>query len=255
MIDINSIPKISCVYKIVSPIGKIYIGKTKHLKNRFLKYSSLNCKQQKKLYLSLLKYGFSNHSYEILFISENPVTLNEREIFFIKEFKTFNNNQGLNLTEGGDGRNGFHNDKTKQKISNSLKNSIKHKETMSSKEYRKKLSDSLVGHPGHGRGVPRNEEVKKKISEKVKSNLQIYGSRNHTQESKIKMSKFRKGEGNGNSKKCKIIYNGKILEFNCQKYIKYFFIKINSDLNLKGRNRYSYDGLFKKGFTNDIKLI
>ena len=35
MIDINLIPKISCVYKIISPVGKIYIGKTKNLKNRF----------------------------------------------------------------------------------------------------------------------------------------------------------------------------------------------------------------------------
>lgn len=255
MIDINLIPKISCVYKIISPVGKIYIGKTKNLKNRFSRYNSLNCEQQKKLYSSLLKYGFSNHSYEILFISENPIILNEQEILFIEEFETFNSKQGLNLTEGGDGRNGLHTNKTKQKISNSLKNSKKHKDVMISKEYREKLSKSLMGHIGHGKGIPRNEEVKKKISKKVKSNLETFGSRKHTQESKIKMSKSRQGEGNNNSKKCRIIYNGEILKFDCQKYIKDFFTKINSDLDLKGPNRYSYDGLFKKGFTNDVRLI
>lgn len=255
MIDINSIPKISCVYKIISPNGKIYIGKTKNLKNRFLKYNSMNCQQQKKLYLSLLKYGFSNHSYEILCLSESSDILNEHEIMFIKEFDSFNSKIGLNLTKGGDGQSKPHSEKTKQKISESLKKSEKHKEVMSSKEYKKKLSDSLIGHIGYGKGIPRSQEVKKKISNKIKNNLQTNGSRKHTQESKNKMSKHRQGEGNNNSKRCKIIYNEKILEFNCQKYIKEFFKKINTELNLSGPNRYSYDGLFKRGFTNNIKLL
>lgn len=55
------------VYIIISPTYKVYIGSTKNsLNERFLKYYSLNCKKQRKLYYSLKKHGSKNHEfYEI----------------------------------------------------------------------------------------------------------------------------------------------------------------------------------------------
>jgi group I intron endonuclease len=255
MIDIDNIPKIGCVYKITSPSGKIYIGKTKNLKNRFLKYSRLICIQQKKLYTSLFKYGFINHSYDILFKSNDPDSLNEMEIFYINENNSFNSDYGLNLTEGGDGVRRPHSNESKNKISNSLRNSIKLKETMNSDEYRKKLSNSLKGHVGYGKGLNRTIEVREKISKTIQNNLKINGSRKHINESKLIMSENRKGENNNNSTECQIIYNENIFHFKCRKYIKNFFNRLNTDLNLRGPNRYSYDGLFNRGYTNDIKLL
>lgn len=66
MINISDLPNLGGVYKIISPSNKIYIGKTKNIRKRFLKYSNLNCEQQVKLFNSFNKYGFENHNVEIL---------------------------------------------------------------------------------------------------------------------------------------------------------------------------------------------
>ena len=39
--------KYGYIYKLESPSGKIYIGKTFNLKKRFSEYKCLNCKNQK----------------------------------------------------------------------------------------------------------------------------------------------------------------------------------------------------------------
>jgi len=54
------------VYKIESPSGKIYVGSSLNIFNRFKKYKSLNCKSQTRLYNSLVKYGVNNHFFSIL---------------------------------------------------------------------------------------------------------------------------------------------------------------------------------------------
>lgn len=255
MINIGDIPKTGGVYKIISPNNKIYIGKTINLHQRFQKYSRLICEQQSKLYNSFKKYGFENHSLEILLLSQELKELNSKEIFFIKELNTYNSKHGLNLTEGGDGRSGKHSQSAKRKISESIKNSKKFYETMRSSEYRKKISDALIGHPGYGKGIKRQQEIVEKIKKGVQAHLEKFGTRKHTEESKIKMSKKRKGENNNNAKKCSIIYNNEVINFNCQKYIKEFINKINEDLKLVGKNRYSYYSLIDKGSTKDIHLI
>ena len=60
------IPKISGIYKITSPSGKIYIGKATNLNIRHSKYKGLHCKQQYKIHRSLQKYGFDAHKFEII---------------------------------------------------------------------------------------------------------------------------------------------------------------------------------------------
>lgn len=98
--------KYGYIYKLESPSGKIYIGKTFNLKKRFSEYKCLNCKNQKMLYHSLKKYGFDNHVVTIL--KEGLIfdkTLAEYEIYFIKKFNSFEN--GMNLTLGGEGVLGY----------------------------------------------------------------------------------------------------------------------------------------------------
>lgn len=255
MINIDDLPNLGGVYKIISPSNKIYIGKTKNIRKRFLKYSNLICKQQVKLFNSFVKYGFENHNVEILFLSEDNQILCENEIFYIQEFKTYNTNHGLNLTKGGDGRSGKHSSKTKTKISEGLKNSEKLKKTMSTFEYREKLSKSLMNHPGYGKGQKRKKEDVERIKIGVKRHIEEFGSRKHTDISKQKMSEKRKNEENANSKKRTIKYNNEIISFNCQKYLKDYLNILNEELKLKGPNRFSYEGLIKKGYTKEIILI
>jgi hypothetical protein len=58
--------KLGYVYMITSPTGRIYIGSTKNIQNRIKSYRTLNCKNQVKLYNSLLKYGWENHIFEVI---------------------------------------------------------------------------------------------------------------------------------------------------------------------------------------------
>jgi group I intron endonuclease len=255
MINTNDLPNLGGVYKIISPSNKIYIGKTKNIRKRFLKYSKLICEQQTKFYNSFLKYGFENHNVEILFLSDDNQILCETEIFYIQQFQTFNTDNGLNLTKGGDGRSGKHSLKTKNKISEGLRNSEKLKKTMSTIEYREKLSKSLMNHPGYNKGLKRKKEDIEKIKIGVKKHIEEFGSRKHTDISKQKMSEKRKNENNANSKKRIIKYKNEVISFNCQKYLKDYLNILNEKLKLKGPNRFSYDGLIKKGYTKEIILV
>jgi group I intron endonuclease len=54
------------IYKITSPSGKIYIGQSTNIENRFEGYKKLRCKSQPKLHNSLKKYGPENHKFEII---------------------------------------------------------------------------------------------------------------------------------------------------------------------------------------------
>lgn len=137
--------KTGYIYKIVSPSGKLYIGQTIDLVRRKSKYRRLSCKQQPKIYNSLLKYGWENHIFEIIekveFVDKS--ILNEREIFWIKEFNSFED--GLNLTAGGDSKE-------------------------ISEETREKIRLSKLGKTSPNKGKKMSDEQKKKISKKMLGN-------------------------------------------------------------------------------------
>lgn len=54
------------IYKIVNPIGEIYIGQASCIDRRWREYSCFICKNQAKLYRSIGTYGWINHTREIL---------------------------------------------------------------------------------------------------------------------------------------------------------------------------------------------
>jgi len=90
------------VYKITSPSGKIYIGQSINVERRLKTYKYYNCKKQVKLYNSLKKYGFENHTIEIIKDNIKCMTaLNFYEELYIKKYNTFNTENGLNLRSGG----------------------------------------------------------------------------------------------------------------------------------------------------------
>lgn len=94
------------IYKITSPNNKVYVGKTYNLKKRI---NSHRCSAKKGnniiLHNSIRKYGWENHVLEVIEEIEDCI-LNEREIFWIAELKTYvyDNPQGMNMTKGGDGQ-------------------------------------------------------------------------------------------------------------------------------------------------------
>ena len=106
------------IYKIINPKGKIYIGQSTNIENRFKHYKSVDCKRQIKIYRSLIKYGVKNHVFEI--IEEcNEEQLNEREIHWGKYYNVLGKN-GLVLRLGES--NGKCSEITKKKIGINNKN-------------------------------------------------------------------------------------------------------------------------------------
>lgn len=98
--------------------GKVYIGKSINLNKRLKEHKlSLARGDHHNNYLQNAwnKYGESNFEVEILFNSDEREELNEKEIYFIKLYKSNDLNYGYNLTSGGEG--GFINDEVKMKMS------------------------------------------------------------------------------------------------------------------------------------------
>lgn len=85
--------KISGIYKITNPEGKIYIGKTNNINRRFEEYKKIKCTSQHVLIESLRKYGWFHHVFEIVEECDESV-LNKKEKYWIEFFNCVNN--GLN---------------------------------------------------------------------------------------------------------------------------------------------------------------
>ena len=123
------------IYKATNMInGKCYIGKTVRplkvrMKRHFRDAIYLN---QTIFHRAIVKYGENNFKFTIIDKANNPEELNEKEIYWIKYYKSFIHDSdcnGYNMTIGGDGTSGeFHPffgrevpNETKEKIRNTLK--------------------------------------------------------------------------------------------------------------------------------------
>jgi group I intron endonuclease len=104
--------KIIGIYKITNPKGKIYIGQSTNVYDRWNKGHKYSHSKKtgvgKKLKNSLKKYGWECHVFEI--IEECTIEqLEEKEIYWINYYNTYKN--GLNSQIGG--FTGYHNDEWK----------------------------------------------------------------------------------------------------------------------------------------------
>ena len=138
------------IYKITSPSGKIYIGQTTNYSKRHNAYKNHKCKGQPKLFASIEKYGFINHTIEI--VKECQVEdLNYYERYYQEYYESVLNGLNLRYTATTD-KSGFMSEETKKKMSNSGKGKVM------SEEWRKNLSIA-------GTNRKHTEEEKQKISQ------------------------------------------------------------------------------------------
>ena len=144
------------IYKISNPNGRIYVGQTtKSAEQRIIQYRSKRKKYGKSLVLrSIAKYGWDAHVFEVIEDNVPKELLNEREIYWIKELKTYaaENLDGMNLTRGGDYRESWRNDKT-----------------------RVERAKQRRGEKAPSWGKKMSEEVKRKISKSVKKYNKVNG--------------------------------------------------------------------------------
>lgn len=158
------------IYSYESPIGKYYIGQTKHEKTR----KSAHKKNAERdfnthFYRAIRKYGFDNFKYKVL-EKVDVEKLDEREMYYIEKYNSFK--EGYNSTLGGNGSKGTFGEL------NPFYNKTHTKET-------KKLISKLH------KGKKLSEEHKLKIAESTKKALA-----NLSEEKKAKMTAH-----SGNNKK------------------------------------------------------
>jgi group I intron endonuclease len=171
------------IYAIKNKINnKMYIGKGVSIEGRWASHKTglrKNSHGNDYLQKAWNKYGEENFDFVVLEITDRE-SLSDREISLIFQHKTANRDFGYNISLGGDG--GLHSEETKRKIS------IGNKGKKLSIEHRSKLSRVKSEAEKEKISKTKKEKNKGKISE----NFFWYG-RNHSEESKKKISQSKKG--------------------------------------------------------------
>lgn len=151
--------KIVGIYKITSPSGKVYIGQSWDVEARKRNYKNLKCKDQRYIHASLLKHGFDNHTFEIVY--ELPIDISQKvldnyEFIYWNQYKNCGFKM-LNLTEPG----------PNSKLSEDTKKymSLIRKGVPKSEEWKNKVKKPKP--EGFGENV-KNRQLGKKLSEEVK---------------------------------------------------------------------------------------
>jgi group I intron endonuclease len=183
--------KICGIYKITSPTGKIYIGQSVDIKSRWSrhKWLSLRCCSTI-LYKSIRKYGFDNHTFEIIKECKKS-ELNKLERAYIEKYDTFESNHGMNLTKGGDS-NVVLSKSTIEKIRRASKGNKNRLGMHNSDEAREKLRQANLGKKA-------SKETRRKISEghigKKYPNRKRYSEEFKAESSRKRTGKKRKING------------------------------------------------------------
>lgn len=161
------------IYKITSPSGKVYIGQSWNIERRFRQYKGLNCKSQSSLYNSLIKYGYDDHEFKIIF--EMPETTTKLHIDYVEVFywrlEILAGSNMINLALPGS--RGKASELTKSKQSSSMKGKKHSQFTKDTISYIRTIRPNLGGRKN--KGIVRTEENKKKISDSLKARIDNKG--------------------------------------------------------------------------------
>lgn len=172
------------IYKIENIEGQVYIGQSLDVRERSLNYSNMQSKlkRQRKVYESILKYGWKNHTFEVIETCSKE-ELNCRERYW-QDFYDVLGDKGLNLTlqncgdqklvlseatleklrEASTGR--IASEETRGKISQAHSGKIVSEETKQKMSKSKKELFKLKGNPNLDRtGRPHTDETKQKLRE------------------------------------------------------------------------------------------
>lgn len=155
--------KMTGIYKITSPSGKVYIGQSRNIKNRWRDHKTSRFAYCRYVNNSIKKYGAENHVFEMLHELPNNVSrqiMNEYELFYWQQYKDAGFRM-LNIMKPG--------------------NSVEHSE-----ETKKKISEA-------GKGRKSSQLAIELLRQRSIGNKYSLGLK-HSEESKIKMSKWQKGK-------------------------------------------------------------
>jgi group I intron endonuclease len=155
------------IYSITNKINwKRYIGQTieKNIQDRWKSHfkQNSNCRYLK---YALAKYGKENFKFEVI-LECDDIDLNNRELYYMKYYNTIVPN-GYNLREAGN--HGRHNEETKRKISQT----VKERYSNLPDSEKKALAERQSGINNHNFGKKMSDEQKQKISQNMKNKKPI----------------------------------------------------------------------------------
>lgn len=188
------------IYKLIAPNGKIYIGQSLKIEQRWADHKrrakNKFTKSSFKLYNSIRKYGWEFFTKEIIEQCP-PELLNGREIYYINLFDSFKH--GLNGREGGD---------SNWKVSQTTKNKLR-KANLGKYNGDQNIQFTIdgilycsVGDASKKLGIPA-----KTIHNRLNSNNEKYSNYLYY-DSKLIPKRFKRS--NGRNKK--IVMDGKVYE-------------------------------------------
>lgn len=207
------------IYKITNTInGKCYIGQSVDLIKRIKKHIKTlinGTNRNEHLQNAYRTYGAGNFTIEIIEECDEQ-HLDEREIFWIDFYKSYDKNYGYNKTKGGKGGNGY-----LEVLDEDGVNEIKRKQSESHKGERNPLYNTYCYTDGVAIKYIKDEDRDKYESEgwrrgvpdyvKEKEHCANLGTKNgfygkhHAKETREKLSALRSGENNWNFGK--VIYH------------------------------------------------
>lgn len=220
--DTNHKRKIIGIYGLrCKENGKWYIGQSSDIHKRFGDYKGLRCKNQRKLYFALSKYGYDNFEKSILEKLDEPNwVMDYREMYWIKHLHGVSN--GYNITDGGKVGIGFHGKKHTEET----------RKKMSTWQIGKKYSDETIQNISKSlTGIKWSDERRESImngkrnmsdDKKAlwKSRIGLYqkGRKKHplSEETKQKLREYATGKNLGDKNPVfgkKLINNGVISKF------------------------------------------
>lgn len=96
------------IYKVTNKLnGKVYIGQSINIKQRWKQHRTNATVRKESLYLAFQKYGLENFSFEVLETCQEK-ELDEKEQYYISYYNSYNN--GYNMTLGGQNNKVFYSD-------------------------------------------------------------------------------------------------------------------------------------------------
>lgn len=178
------------IYAHVNKInGKVYVGQTSQNVNKRWRNGN-GYVNNIAFYRAIQKYGWDNFEHEILFdgLTKEQADIKEKEI--IAFYDSNNPDKGYNLTDGGQGTNGYRMpEERKRQISEFQKGRLL------TDEWKRHISESVRGenHPFWGKKL--SDEHRRHLSEAHIGNKSYGGmqGKRHTEETKRRMSESHKG--------------------------------------------------------------
>jgi group I intron endonuclease len=175
------------IYKITSPSGRVYIGQSIAIDIRMNQYrQGYNCKGQPRLHVSLVKYSFSEHIFEI--VEQCSVEeLNIRERHW-QDFYNVLGEMGLNCKlQNTYGKSGKLSEDTKRRISRT-KTGVEHSAESIEKMRGREVSEET-------RQKQRDAKLGRKLSQEVINKIaEANRGSKRSEESRAKMSEAQKGK-------------------------------------------------------------